>query len=491
MRKGIMIILDGYGEGEKYEFNAVENANTPYLKDIKKNKPNCLLGTDSKYVGLPNNTMGGSEVGHMTIGAGKIKRSMQVKVDDEIESGDFFDKSILVEKFTKLKNSNGSLHIGGLWSDKQIHSNINHCFALLELAKKFDIKKVFVHAFTDGRDCPPQSCETYFEMFNKKTKELKLGEIATIGGRFYVMDRENNLDRTEKAIKKFKQTNYDFVSVEDCIKNSYNKNIYDEFIEPSRIKTRQEYSLNDNDLFIFFNTRGDRMKQPVKMAKDVLGCEIITFCNFVDNVQYVYEEDNIQNTLSEYLSKLGLKQLKISESTKYAHVTYFFNGGREEPFEGEERIHIITEKTDDYAKTPKMRAPEITEKAVEALNSNNYDAIFVNYSNPDMIGHTGNYRATVEALEYLDQCVNKVVKSAEDNDYFVLLCADHGNAEEMRDKQGNPQTAHSLNPVKCVIIDKNNENITMQNGGLQDVAPTFLKLMQLEQNPSFEGKPLF
>ena len=491
MRKGIMIILDGYGEGEKGEFNAVENANTPYLKDIKVNKPNCLLGTDSKYVGLPNNTMGGSEVGHMTIGAGKIKRSMQVKVDDEIESGEFFNKPILIEKFNKLKQNNGALHIGGLWSDKQIHSNINHCFALLDLAKRCGIEKVFVHAFTDGRDCPPQSCKTYFEMFNKKNEELGLGEIATIGGRFYVMDRENNLDRTEKAINKFKQVEADYERVEKFIEDSYSKGVFDEFFVPTRIKTKHEYGVNSSDLFVFFNTRGDRMKQPVKMAKEKLDCDILTFCNFVDNVEYVYDEDNIKNTLSEYLSKLGLKQLKISESTKYAHVTYFLNGGIEEPFAGEERIHVITEKTDDYAKTPKMRAPEITEKTVEAIKQNKFDAIIVNFSNPDMIGHTGNYEATVEALEYLDGCVKNIVKIAQENDYFVLICADHGNAEEMRDKNGNPQTAHSLNPVKCMIIDNEHKNIVMHNGGLQDVAPTFLKLMEVAPNPAFEGKPLF
>lgn len=491
MRKGIMLILDGYGEGEQYEFNAVENANTPYLKDIKKNKPNCYLGTDSRFVGLPENTMGGSEVGHMTIGAGKIKRSMQVKIDDEIESGEFFNKPILVEKFTKLKANNGSLHIAGLWSDKQIHSNINHCFALMRQAKDFGIEKVFIHAFTDGRDCPPKSSKTYFEMFNNKSKQLGLAEIATIGGRFYIMDRENNLDRTEKALNKFVQTGYDFENYEECIDENYSNELTDEFVIPARIKTEKEYALTDKDLLIFYNTRGDRMKQPVKMASEKLDCDILTMCEFVDGVDYIYDEDNISNTLVEYLSKKGLKQLKISESTKYAHVTYFFNGGREEPFEGEERIHIITEKTDDYALTPKMRAPEITEKTLEMLNSKKYDAIYVNFSNPDMIGHTGNYNATVESLEYLDSCVKSIVETAQDNGYFVLLCADHGNAEEMIDNNGNPQTAHSLNPVKCVIIDKENDNIVMHNGGLQDIAPTFLKLMNIEQNPSFEGKPLY
>jgi len=491
MRKGIMIILDGYGEGEKYEFNAVENANTPYLKDIKKNKPNCFIGTDSRFVGLPENTMGGSEVGHMTIGAGKIKRSMQVKVSDEIDSGEFFKKPILVEKFTKLKDNNGALHIAGLWSDKKTHSDIKHCFALMDLAKEFGIDKVFIHAFTDGRDTSTKVSKEYFEMFNNKSKQLGLGEIATVGGRFYIMDRENNLDRTEKALNKFVQTGYDFENYVECIDENYSKELTDEFVIPARIKTGKEYALTDKDLLIFYNTRGDRMKQPVKMAREKLDCDILTMCEFVDGVDYIYDEDNISNTLVEYLSNLGVKQLKISESTKYAHVTYFFNGGREEPFEGEERIHIITQKTDDYALTPKMRAPEITEKTIEMLNSKNYDAIYVNFSNPDMIGHTGNYESCVESLEYLDGCVKSIVETAQENDYFVLLCADHGNAEKMKDPTGKKYTSHTLSPVKCVIIDKENENIVMHNGGLQDIAPTFLKLMEVEQNPAFEGKPLY
>jgi len=361
----------------------------------------------------------------------------------------------------------------------------------MDLAKEFGIDKVFIHAFTDGRDTSTKVSKEYFEMFNNKSKQLGLGEIATVGGRFYIMDRENNLDRTEKALNKFVQTGYDFENYVECIDENYSKELTDEFVIPARIKTGKEYALTDKDLLIFYNTRGDRMKQPVKMAREKLDCDILTMCEFVDGVDYIYDEDNISNTLVEYLSNLGVKQLKISESTKYAHVTYFFNGGREEPFEGEERIHIITQKTDDYALTPKMRAPEITEKTIEMLNSKNYDAIYVNFSNPDMIGHTGNYESCVESLEYLDGCVKSIVETAQENDYFVLLCADHGNAEKMKDPTGKKYTSHTLSPVKCVIIDKENENIVMHNGGLQDIAPTFLKLMEVEQNPAFEGKPLY
>lgn len=493
-RKGVLLILDGYGEGKPSPYNAVENANTPFLKYIKNEYPNCLLGTDSGYVGLPQNTMGGSEVGHMTIGGGKIKRSMQVKVDDEIASGKFYRQKVLMNAFSKLKENSGDLHIGGLWSDKQIHSNINHCFALIKMAKDFGIKKVFVHAFTDGRDTSPRCCRIYFDKFFEVAKGLNLGEIATIGGRYYVMDRESNLDRTEVSINKILQKGYDFNSVEDAIEKSYENNLGDEFIVPARIKTKEIYTgIKENDLFIFFNTRGDRMKQPVSMASERFACDIVTLCDFVTapNVKFVYDEDFLKNGICEYLCKNGKKVLKVSESTKYAHVTYFFNGGIEEPFEGEERIHVITQKTNDYAFTPFMRAKEITEETIKAIKSKKYDMIVVNYSNADMIGHTGNYDAMVNSLEMLDKCVKEVVDTAKECKNFVLLCADHGNAESMRDEQGTPQTAHTLNPVKCVIIDDNNIDIQMHNGGLQDIAPTFLKLMNMENNPDFEGKPLF
>lgn len=492
-RKGILLILDGYGEGKHYEYNAVENANTPYLKLLKDTMPSCLLRTDGLDVGLPSGTMGGSEVGHMTIGGGKIKRSMQVKIDDEIKSETFYSKEVLVSEFERLKERGGNLHIAGLWSDKRIHANIEHCFELMKMAKRFEINRVFIHAITDGRDTEPRCCLRYFNMFSKISKELGVGEVATIGGRFYAMDRENNLDRTEKALDKMLQTAYDVDNIENAVEKSYEENLGDEFIVPTRIKTKKPYSLNKDDLFIFFNTRGDRMKQPVAMSVEKFGCQIVTFCNFVDNekVRHVFEEDFLTNGLSEYLSKIGKKQLKVSESTKYAHVTYFFNGGREEPFDGEERIHVITQKTNDYALTPFMRAEEITDAVVGAIKDKKFDAIIVNYSNPDMIGHTGNYEAVVKSLEFLDKCVKNVVETAKANGYFVLLCADHGNAEEMRDEANNPQTAHSLNPVRCLIVDDKQKIDFMRDGGLIDVAPTFLKLMGVENNPSFEGKSLF
>ena len=447
-----------------------------------------MIYTHGRNVGLPDGTMGGSEVGHTTIGAGRIIKTTTVKIDDEIDDGSFYKHQEFVKAFEKLAKTGGALHIGGLFSDKQIHSDLNHSFALMKMAKRYNVDRVFFHAFTDGRDCAQDSSFEYLEKFNKASDEIGVGEIATMGGRFYAMDRENNIERTAKALDTMQKMDYDYETAYQCLKANHKAGKTDEFVVPSRIKTQQQYSFNNNDLFIFFNFRADRMKQPVKYLNDLNIMDIITFCDFVkgERVTHVYNDEDITGTLSEYLSGLGLKQLKISESTKYAHVTYFLNGGREQPFEGEDRIHIETEKTIDYALTPKMRAGEIAQSAVNALNANTYDAIIVNFSNPDMIGHTGNYDVTVEALEFLDKCVKDVVETALKNDYFILLTADHGNAEEMRDSSGRPQTAHSLNPVICMAIDKTRYDM-IQYGGLENIAPTFIQMMGLAPNYKFEG----
>lgn len=491
MRKGLLLILDGYGEAEKSQFNAVTNANTPYIDYLRKTYGYSLLYTHGKNVGLPKDAMGGSEVGHTTIGAGRIIKTTTVKIDDDIESGEFFKYPEFIEKFSALASRGGALHIGGLFSDKQIHSDLNHAFALMKLAKNYNIERVFFHAFTDGRDCAQTSSIEYLRKFEYNSKLIGVGEIATIGGRFYAMDREGNLDRTNKALDVMQRAEYDYSSAYECLINNHENGITDEFIEPKRIKTNKKYTFSEKDLFIFYNFRADRMKQPVQQLNNRNIMDIITFCDFVkgDNISHIYNEEDIKGTLSEYLSTLDLKQLKISESTKYAHVTYFLNGGREEAFKGEDRIHIETEKTNDFATTPKMRAWEIAKSTQDALNNKKHDAIIVNFSNPDMIGHTGNYEATINSLEFLDICVKNVVETALKNDYFIILTADHGNAEEMVDKLGRVQTAHSLNPVICMVIDKTPYSM-LQFGGLKDIAPTFIHLMQLPPNDKFEGNIL-
>ena len=491
MKKGLLVILDGYGEAPQSEFNAVTNANTPYIDYLRKTYPSCLLWAHGCSVGLPNNTLGGSEVGHMTVGAGRIIKSTIVKICDEIEDGSFYAHPQFVDKFSKLAKTGGALHIGGLFSDKQVHSDINHAFAIIRMAKQYNIDRVFFHAFTDGRDCAVNSSFEYVKMFERVAAEIGVGEIATISGRFYAMDREKNWERTNMVLDTMQNEQYDYDTAYDCLKASHGEGITDEFVIPKRIKTSKQYTFCEEDLFIFFNFREDRMRQPVGELNKRNIMDIITLCDFYqgERITHIYEEEEVSGTLSEYLSTKGLKQLKISESTKYAHVTYFLNGGREEPFEGEDRIHIETQKTMDYSLTPNMRAEEIAEATVKALNKGSHDAIIVNFSNPDMIGHTGNYDATIKALECVDKCVENVVKSAIANDYFVILTADHGNAEALIDADGNLHTAHTLNPVICMVIDKTHYDM-VEYGGLKDVAPTFIHLMGLDANPKFEGELL-
>lgn len=491
MKKGLLLILDGYGEAPKSEFNGVTNANTPYLDYLRQNYPNCLIYTHGRHVGLPNTTMGGSEVGHSTIGAGRIIKTTTVKIDDEIETGAFFEHKIFVDKFNEVAKRGGAIHIGGLFSDKQVHSDINHAFAIMRMAKRYNIDRVFFHAFTDGRDCDVSSSFDYLEMFNKVSKDIGVGEIATLSGRFYAMDREQNWERTNQVLDAMQKLDFDYNTAYEGLKASHDNGVTDEFVVPIRIETEKEYTFNESDLFIFYNFRADRMKQPVKALNDRNIMDIITLCNFWEGerISHIYDEEDVTGTLSEYISSLGLRQLKISESTKYAHVTYFLNGGREQPFEREDRIHVETEKTLDYAKTPRMRAGEIAIKAKEALAKKEHDLIVVNFANPDIIGHTGNYEAVIEAIEFLDGCVREVVESALANDYFIMLTADHGNAEEMRDAKGRLQTAHTLNPVICILIDKVKYNM-VECGGLKDIAPTLLKLMELPANPKFEGEIL-
>lgn len=494
-RKGILIILDGYGEGKDGKFNAVKNATTPFLHFIKQKCPTTLIYTHGKYVGLEDNQMGGSEVGHQTIGAGRIVKSKTVRIDESINSNVFKDIPLIKSVMEKLKKS-GTLHLVGLLSDKGIHSNISHLFAILNVCKKYGIKNVLVHVITDGRDTPIDAGVHYVEMLQNYMEKLEIGEIASIGGRFFAMDREKNTERTQEG---FNAMFFDKETIDDPIlylKEQYKKGIYDEFVRPKHIKTTQTNVVDDNDVIFFYNTREDRMRQLVQMSEEQLNddIELVSMTKYGDFVRTknVFEDLPIQNTLSEYLSSLNLKQLKISETTKYAHVTYFLNGQVEKSFEGEERNHIPTFKTSDYASYPQMRAVEISKKAIENIKTNKYDLIIINFSNPDMIGHTANYEATLKALKVVDSCVKNIVNTAFKKDYFCIITADHGNAEQLRDESGRPQTAHTLNPVMFSILDKDNINIFMKNGGsLRDVAPTILQLMELPPNPCFEGKPLY
>lgn len=485
MAKGVLIVLDGYGEGKPGGFNAVANAKTPTLHALKQ-KPYSLLKTHGESVGLFEEEMGGSEVGHTTIGAGRVIKSTAKQIKDDIASGEFDKNKTLIKMQKELKKNNSNLHLVGLMSDKNIHSNIEHCLKLIDVNKSF-AKHIFVHFITDGRDSGVHESLKYLKILNNHIKNIKNCSILSVSGRFYAMDRENYEERINRAYNAMFCAKNGVNDVEKYIRLQHTRGNNDQYVEPTHVNNEYFTKINKNDYVLFFNFREDRLRQIVKKCED-LKCNLITMAE-VDGTtaNCLYPNKYVDNTLSEYLSKNNLKQIKISETTKYAHVTYFLNGGIEAPFENEDRVHIKTKKTDDYAKTPKMRAGEITKQTKIAI-SKGYDAIIVNYSNPDMIGHTGNYEATVKALEYLDKCVNKVLKCAKKNGYFVMITADHGNSEEMKTKKGEPNTAHSINKVFCSVVGVDCK--VKKSGELKDVAPTFVELLGLKPNKHFEGKSL-
>ena len=485
MQKGILIILDGYGEGKPGEFNAVDNANTPTLKALKK-QSYSLLKTHGDAVGIFESEMGGSEVGHMTIGAGRIIPSTVKKIKMDMDNNEFEKNDVLNKMLRNIEKNNSNLHICGLMSDKNIHSNIEHCFKIIDLAKN-KANQIYIHFITDGRDCGPHDSLIYLKQMEKYIKNIKNCSILSVSGRAISMDRENNMDYTNKAFNAMFSHYNEISDIERYIKDQHAKGNNDQYVESASVKSSTYNGVNKKDVVFFFNFREDRMRQIVKKCEE-LKCEVVTMSDVGGtNTKVLYPNKIIKNTLSEFFSKNGLKHVKISETTKYAHVTYFMNGGREEPFENEDRVHVPTVKIDDYAKTPKMRAKEIANQTVLAIKKG-YDAIIVNFSNPDMIGHTGDYNATLKALEAVDKGVKKVLKSAKKNNYFVMITSDHGNAEEMLDSKGQPHMAHTINPVFCVVA---NSGLKMKKeGGLKDVAPTFVELMGLKQNKHFEGESL-
>lgn len=485
MKKGILIVLDGYGEGKPSEFNAVANANTPTLKKLKT-LSHSLLKTHGEAVGLFENEMGGSEVGHTTIGAGRIVKSTAKRIRDEILSGDFQKNKTLTAILNGLKKNNADLHLFGLMSDKNIHSNIEHCLEIITLAKD-KAKNIYIHFVTDGRDSGVYDSIKYLKLLKNHIKNIENCQILSISGRFYAMDRENHEERINKAYSAMFGQDQTIDDVEEYIKSQHEKGNNDQYVEPASVKSSTFKGVNKNDCILFFNFREDRLRQIVKKCEE-LKCNLITMADVGGvNAKSIYPSEITKNTLSEYLSKNGLSQIKVSETTKYAHVTYFFNGGKEEAFKNEERIHIPTKKTTDYSKTPTMRAKEITKQTNIAIKKG-YDAIIVNYSNADMIGHTGDYNAVVKSLECLDKCVNKVLKTAKKHGYFVLVTADHGNSEEMQNKNGEPNTAHTINRVMCVVAD--GEHKMKRYGELSDVAPTFVELLGLKPSKHFEGNSL-
>lgn len=499
----MLMILDGFGMNEKEEGNAVKLANIPNIRRVMKEYPNTILHTSGLDVGLPEGQMGNSEVGHTNIGAGRIVYQELTRITKSIEDGDFFSISEFVEAIDNCKKNNSKLHIMGLLSDGGVHSHQRHLFALLELAKRRDFEDVYVHCFLDGRDTPPASAEGYLAELENKMKEKGVGKIATVIGRFYAMDRDKRWERVEKAYNALVKGEGDkFNSVSAAIENSYQKEIFDEFVKPTVICTNEQpiATISENDSVIFFNFRPDRAREITRaivdeefdgFARDYFKTYFVTFTNYDDtikNVSIAFKKAEIKNTFGEIVSRNGLKQLRIAETEKYAHVTFFFNGGEERQYEGEDRILIPSPKVETYDLKPEMSAFEVTDKVVEAIHSRKYDSIILNFANPDMVGHTGNIEAAIKALEALDGCVQRVVEAIEEEQGILLITADHGNAEQMVDyKTGELHTAHTTNPVPLVIVGK---DVKIKEGRLADLAPTMLDLMGIEKPEDMTGESL-
>ena len=499
----MLMILDGFGINEKEEGNAVKMANIPNLTKIFKQYPNTIIHTSGLDVGLPEAQMGNSEVGHTNIGSGRIVYQELTRITKSIEDGDFFSIPEFVDAINNCKKNNTKLHIMGLLSDGGVHSHQRHLYALLELAKRKDFEDVYIHCFLDGRDTPPASAENYLVELENKIKEKGVGRIATIMGRFYAMDRDKRWERIEKAYDAMvKGEGEKYTSVSAAIEDSYQKEIFDEFVLPTVICNNDApiAKISENDSVIFFNFRPDRAREITRaivdenfdgFEREYFKTNFVTFTNYddtIENVSIAFKKDEIKNTFGEYISKKGLTQLRIAETEKYAHVTFFFNGGEEKQYPGEDRILVPSPKVETYDMKPEMSALEVTDKVVDAINSRKYDSIILNYANPDMVGHTGNIEATIKALEVLDGCVQRVVDAIENNDDMLLITADHGNAEQMIDyKTGELHTAHTTNPVPLALIGK---EAKLKEGRLADLAPTMLDLMGLEKPQEMTGESL-
>ncbi len=500
----MLMILDGFGENTNEKGNAVKIANTPNIDRLMKLCPTTDIYTSGLNVGLPDGQMGNSEVGHTNIGAGRIVYQELTRITKSIEDGDFFSVEEFNEAAENCRKHNSSLHIMGLLSDGGVHSHIRHLYALLELAKRKGIEQVYVHCFLDGRDTPPASAENYIAKLEEKMKEKEIGKIATITGRFYAMDRDKRWERVKKAYEALVNgVGEKYQTATAAIEASYQKEIFDEFVEPTLICNGDTpvATIGKNDSVIFFNFRPDRAREITRALVDDKfdGFEnkkldlyfvcMTPYDETMPNIHVAFKKEALSNTFGEYISNLGLTQLRIAETEKYAHVTFFFNGGEEKQYNGEDRILIPSPKVETYDLKPEMSAYEVTDKVLEAIKNEKYNAIILNYANPDMVGHTGNLEAAVKAIETIDECVGKVVEAVQEKNGVLLITADHGNAEQMIDyKTGEPHTAHTTNPVPLVLVGM--DDAKLKPGKLADLAPTMLDIMGLEKPGEMTGESI-
>lgn len=503
MKPVMLIIMDGLGVSAEEYGNAVAAASTPNLDRFWRSYPSTTLGASGAAVGLPDGQMGNSEVGHLNLGAGRIVYQDLTRISVAIENKELEKNPVLIKAIDKAKGSGRALHLMGLLSDGGVHSHNTHLYALLEMARQHGMDNVYIHAILDGRDVPPKSAITYLQDLDEKITKIGVGKVATISGRYYTMDRDKRWDRTEKAY--FAMTEgigYISENPEKAIIDAYNRGETDEFVSPTVVD--QNGMIHEGDSIIFFNFRPDRARQITRAIVDNEFKEFerkaIDVC-FVCMTQYdesipvpvAFPVEYLNETLGEVVSKAGMKQLRIAETEKYAHVTFFFNGGREEPNLGEDRILVPSPKVATYDLKPEMSALEVTDKLIEKMKKETIDLIILNYANPDMVGHTGLLKAATEAVETMDQCIGKVVIEVLKLGGGVLLTADHGNAEQMIDfNTGEPHTAHTTNPVPfSFICDQKDEKIELREDGiLADVAPTILELLHLDRPKSMSGKSL-
>lgn len=512
----VLMILDGYGLNDNPKANAVYTAKTPVMDQLMRECPFVPGQASGLFVGLPDGQMGNSEVGHLNMGAGRIVYQELTRITKSIEDGDFFTNEALKKASENCKKNHSALHLYGLVSDGGVHSHITHIYGLLEFAKREGIEKVYVHAYLDGRDTPPSSGASYVEALENKCKELSIGEVVTVSGRYYAMDRDKNYDRTEKAYRalRYGEGEQFTGTAADAIRDSYKQEITDEFVLPKTLYRdgKPVGRISDGDSIVFFNFRPDRARQMTHVfcddeftffdrgpkKPDVCYVCFTDYDATIPNKEVAFKKEEIKNTLGEYLASQGLKQARIAETEKYAHVTFFFNGGIEKPNENETRILVDSPKyVATYDEKPRMSAYTVCDKVSEALTKKDengnplYDVIIVNFANPDMIGHTGVMEAAVKAVEVIDECVGEIVKLVKKEEATLLIVADHGNCEQMMDyKTGEPLTSHTTNPVPFILVNGDSKWGLQEGGCLADIAPTLLELMGLPKPKEMTGHSL-
>ena len=503
----VLMVLDGYGLSSNPEGNAIAMAETPVMDKLMKECPFVEGQASGMAVGLPDGQMGNSEVGHMNIGAGRIIYQDLTRITKAIDDGDFFQNEVLLQAMENCKKNNSDLHLWGLLSDGGVHSHITHLYGLLEMAKKNGLSNVYVHAFLDGRDTPPASGKSFVEALQQKMDEIGVGKIASLSGRYYAMDRDNNWDRVEKAYNSLvKGEGVQATDAVQAMADSYANDVTDEFVLPTVIVENGAplSVVKPNASVIFFNFRPDRAREMTRAFCDdkftgfdrqFLPLTFVCFKDYdetIPNKLIAFQKEEITNTFGEFLAANGLKQLRLAETEKYAHVTFFFNGGVEDPNVDEFRLLVNSPKdVATYDLKPEMSAPEVGMDLVEAIKSDKYDVIVINFANPDMVGHTGVIPAAVKAVERVDELVGEAVKAVEETDGVMFICADHGNAEKMLDYEtGKPHTAHTTNPVPFILVNADPAYKLREGGCLADIIPTLIELMGMEQPAEMTGKSL-